>query len=277
MNWYAWGGVKYFLYEYEYHLAQQSGDAIKMRWEDLVAAAKKDTIEHILPQSIAGIGYWEERFTPEQHSQLVHDIGNLTLTLNNSSLSNAPFPRKKGVASQERCYASSKLFVEQQLARFDDWTPETIETRRRAMEAWARERWHVYLPVHVDNPDEASEVGLEDFRRVLERTSIPRGQRQLYSALYHYADGLTSDELVEIMSRRDRHDLSGVLGALGRRINQTPGYLKTHKPGTPFFFDVSWQGNQQHYRLRPVLRAILDEMQPDWLDMCAPDSGSESE
>lgn len=277
VNWYAWGGIKYFLYEYENHLARQSGDTVKMPWDELVKAEKRNTIEHILPQNISGVRYWEERFSPELHSRYAHDIGNLTLTLDNPSLSNDPFPQKKGTASQEKCYASSKLFIEQQLARYDEWTPNAIEKRRQTIELWAKDRWQVGELISADDVLDVDEVSPEDFHLLLNRISVPWGQKQLYSALYHRPDGLTADELVEVMPRKDRQDLSGVLGALGNRINRTPGYCQKHTPGIALVFDINWKGDQYHYCLRSAIREVLDEMAPEWLDLCAPQSVNEGE
>jgi hypothetical protein len=268
-NWYAWSGIKYFLYEYEYHLARQSGDTVKMPWEELVKATKKDTIEHILPQTIAGIPYWEERFTPEQHAQHLHDIGNLTLTLNNPSLSNAPFPKKRGTASRDKCYASSKLFTEQQLTRYHEWTPDSIRKRRQEIVRWAIDRWAINK-VQSSHDARTSSVSSEDFYLLLNRRNLPQGQKKLYSALYHHPDGLTADRLVETTGRKSRHTLAGVLGALGHRVNNTPGYCKAHKPGINLVLDVNWREDQYHYRLRSAMRAVLAELKPDWLDICRP-------
>jgi hypothetical protein len=115
-NWYRWYGIKYFLYEYETHLANVAGTPVRMPWEYLANSNKEDTIEHILPQAPDPDGYWEDRFNEEKYERYTHDIGNLTLTYDNSSLGNKSFPKKKGSPSQPRSYASSKLFVEQQIA-----------------------------------------------------------------------------------------------------------------------------------------------------------------
>ena len=152
VDWFHWRGLKYFLYEYEQHLAKMAGQAVRMPWEDL--ARKKDTVEHILPQTLDKDGYWAERFTRDEHHKYVHDIGNLTLTFDNSVLGKKPFPEKKGAVDQEGCYASSKLFVEQQLAGYDDWTEAEIRARREAIAKWTRERWRVARP-DAEGPQDA--------------------------------------------------------------------------------------------------------------------------
>jgi hypothetical protein len=58
---------------------------------------RADTIEHILPQTPKK-EYWRERFDKSDQKLLIHDLGNLALTKDNSSYSNKPFPDKKGKA-----------------------------------------------------------------------------------------------------------------------------------------------------------------------------------
>lgn len=60
-NWYEWSGLKYFLYEYEEHLAGNKGAVPKIAWEEVRRRERADTIEHILPQT-AKDAYWRERF-----------------------------------------------------------------------------------------------------------------------------------------------------------------------------------------------------------------------
>ena len=112
----------------------------------------------------------------------------------------------------------------------------------------------------------------EDYHRLLTRIPVPRGQQQLYKALYDAGDkGLTHDELVEIMGRRDRRDLAGVLGALGRRVNGTPGYGQRQKPAG--YMILSWdrmEDGQWRIRLLSGMRDALERLNPDWLHEMTP-------
>lgn len=137
-DWYHWAGLKYFLYEYEQHLAQTQGLAVRMPWELLTQ--KKDSIEHIMPKTPGGDGYWQSHFTPETHQHWLHDIGNLTLTYDNSKLSNRPFPAKQAM------YAESPLFIERQIKDYPEWTEIQLRERREAIRAWALKRWQVPPP-----------------------------------------------------------------------------------------------------------------------------------
>lgn len=141
-GWFGRGGLSYFLYEYECHLAGRYGGSPEVPF---VAIEKADSLEHILPQYMGKHEYWLSRFSPEEHEKYLEDLGNLTLTKGNSSLSNKPYPLKKGSpASTRYCYDQSVLQVERELAdSWPDWTPESIVQRRSRLLDWARTRWHV--------------------------------------------------------------------------------------------------------------------------------------
>ena len=163
---YAWGGLRYFLYEYEEHLAAEKGALPKISWQEVARADLKDTIEHVLPQYIGDRPYWQERFTSSEHEEYVHDIGNLTLTKWNSHYSNKPFPEKRGeFGSGEKCYAEAPFYQELELAQQENWTKESIDSRRAKLNAWAKERWRVDFS-DVDDAgaqdDEPNDEGQDD-------------------------------------------------------------------------------------------------------------------
>ena len=105
-----------------------------------------------------------------------------------------------------------------------------------------------------------------DCLRLLTRIAVPAGQRQLYEALLRAGSkGATTPELVSTMGRRDASDLSGVLGALGHRINGTPGYGATHEPGISMILQITKAYGGWRYRLKPVMREALEAHAPSWL------------
>ena len=161
-RWYGWRGLKYFLYEYEVHLAKLRMGDPEVKWETIDRADLADSIEHILPQSIENVPYWTDRFSDEDHRRFRHDIGNLTLSRFNSSLSNRPFPEKKGQPGEERRYRSSPFFQERDLADYEDWTPATIVERRQRLIDWALQRWSVDFSDVSDDRDEIDEDDLDD-------------------------------------------------------------------------------------------------------------------
>jgi hypothetical protein len=118
-------------------------------------------------------------------------------------------------------------------------------------------------------PDEPA---YDDYLRVLTHIPVPRGQQQLYKALYDAGDeGLTHEELVDVMGRRDLQDLSGVLGALGRRISGIPGYGESRRPGVEMVISYEQLADgQQRLRLVPGMRRALEELDPGWLREMTP-------
>lgn len=145
-NWYEWSHIKYFLYEYEQYLADSAGKPVKMPWDLLQQSRKEDTIEHILPQSPTD-EYWQTRFTPEEMRRWTHDIGNLTLTYDNSPLTNKPFKKgKEKYDDKVSYYEDSNLFIEKSLKNYPEWSVQAIEKRRNQIREWALERWKIEPP-----------------------------------------------------------------------------------------------------------------------------------
>jgi hypothetical protein len=151
---------------------------------------------------------------------------------------------------------------------------EDIETLTKHRE-WLQMKTRAFEAKRHHEATVATDVGgptPEDYQRLLTRRRVPRGQRQLYKALYDAGDaGLTHAELIEVMGRRDILDLRGVLGALGRRVNQTPGFGQREKPGSGMA--LSWEelaDGQWRLRLLPEMRAALEALDPDWLHKMTP-------
>ena len=155
VNWYEWGGLRYFLYEYEEHLAAQHNASPRVSWDDLTKKDRQDTIEHVLPQTISGQPYWQDRFTAQDHAQRRHDLGNLTLTMHNPFYGNKPFPDKKGaIDCTNHCYAKSSFYVERDLTRWQDWNAEAIAKRRAKLLEWAKSRWSFDASGSENSPQE---------------------------------------------------------------------------------------------------------------------------
>lgn len=82
------------------------------------------TIEHVMPQKITN--WWKEHLGENwqsDHEQLLHTLGNLTLTAYNSELSNDTFPNKKAR------FALSHISLNDYFCTIDNWNRNTIETR----------------------------------------------------------------------------------------------------------------------------------------------------
>ncbi len=101
----------------------------------------------------------------------------------------------------------------------------------------------------------------DDVRRVLRRLPIPDNHRRLFQVLAAAGEsGMKRSELRDALDITDG-ELNGVLGALGRRVNGTPGlnFNKGQGLALNLFFDTS-KGHEWHYRLRPqAYKALQDE------------------
>ena len=150
----------------------------------------------------------------------------------------------------------------------EEWEQETLSEyrewlhrRARAFEGRRREAKKSVLP--ESQQDEATR---EDYIRLLNRKTVPRGQKLLYRALYHAGDmGLSRDDLVDQMGTRDRSELAGILGALGTRCNYTPGYGKTYKPGLEMVVQRQQTMDGEKLYLASGMIEVLRELDPEWL------------
>ena len=154
---YNWSGLRYFLYEYEIDLASKQGASPIVTWDDLRKRDLRDTIEHILPQSINDQPYWKGKFrSSRSHQRYVHDLGNLTLTKHNPNYQNKAFHLKKGsVDANNHCYAKSPLYVERELTQWENWTVSAIKERKAKLLDWALARWAVDL---IETDHEGSQL-----------------------------------------------------------------------------------------------------------------------
>ncbi len=142
---YSWNGLRYFLYEYELFL--QNNSNTKVRWEDFSKRSKEDTIEHIFPQS-ATSEYWKEHFghlKPSEKRLYLNSLGNLLLLSRskNSKLQNFDFERKKCLKNKDGkdigYYNGS--YSEIEVSKQTEWTPEQIKERGLLMLQFMEDRW----------------------------------------------------------------------------------------------------------------------------------------
>lgn len=103
----------------------------------------KYTIEHIMPQNALAHEEWRKMVgdvSEEEFEQLVHNLGNLTLTAYNSELSDGTFQEKKDRAVGG--YDVEYITISNDLRNAIEWTPASIAARAdqlvsRAVELWA--------------------------------------------------------------------------------------------------------------------------------------------
>lgn len=145
-GYYTWKSLKYFLYEYEYSLAEKYG-IDKIKWE-LFTKTEKDmvTIEHILPQTPSKF-YWKNmyrQFSDEEIKKLSGALGNL-LPLSqsvNSALQNDSFIDKKHSKTNGRRGYENGSHSEIEVSQNTDWTHAHIYERSYQLIKFMSERWN---------------------------------------------------------------------------------------------------------------------------------------
>lgn len=151
---YGWGGLKYFLYEYEDHLRHAIADKRqKIAWQMFRNSKDKVSIEHILPQT-PDEPEWRERFSMYNEAQLnalTHSLGNLlALSL------------QKNIGLQNKCYSWKRCHQREdgQLAGYfngsysenevaekykTEWTAMAIRQRGLRLLEFMEKRWEITI------------------------------------------------------------------------------------------------------------------------------------
>lgn len=109
------------------------------------------SIEHVMPQRPTR--QWHEVLSgqadpgetgEELHARLLHTLGNLTLTAQNSKLSNHMFERKQGI------FDSSTLWMNKEIAEAESWGRPEIEARAARLAERALSLWPAPLGAEQD-------------------------------------------------------------------------------------------------------------------------------
>ncbi len=151
-QYYTWKPLRYFLFEYESHLLEQSKtNREKLNWQEFsreLYHSDYSTIEHIYPKK-AEFECWKTPFadyTVKEKNALRNSLGNL-LPLSkskNSSLKNECFENKKGNISRQIGYKYG-CYSEIEVAEFNSWSPREIAFRGLKMLDFFENRWQVNL------------------------------------------------------------------------------------------------------------------------------------
>jgi hypothetical protein len=108
------------------------------------------------------------------------------------------------------------------------------------------------------------ESKVANIRVVLTRKPMPRGQITLLKALHEAGnEGLSKSKLAKKIRGGDEVGLTGVIGALGKRVNRTWQY-EILKPGVDLLIEKKICDGELQYRMRPELREAIDGL-PDLL------------
>ena len=129
--------LRYLLYRYEEHLAEQQGQKLNNEeWNRIWAVSVSRSIEHILPQSKGS----RKPLAPGQKGIFVHRLGNLLLLPPgvNSKLGDKD-PKEKA-----ECYLQTGLLSVAEVARTiqqDGWGEKQVEEREQQLIEWSQEKW----------------------------------------------------------------------------------------------------------------------------------------
>lgn len=216
---YGWSTLRYFLYEYEYSLAENS-KIDKISWS-MFSKSEKDkvSIEHILPQTPTKF-YWKNlyrAYTDEEKTVLSGALGNL-LPLSqsvNSALQNDSFHDKKSSKSTGRRGYENGSHSEIEVSKETDWTAEKIYARTMTLLDFMCMRWNVsiesetyerllYISFVNDGRTIPPELSVSDpaaeHSSTLSNGSLEDAQLQFWNGFVDYCKAIGRDE--ELASRK---------------------------------------------------------------------------
>lgn len=144
---YAWNGLRYFLYEYNDSIKIQN--AAPIQWYQL----NNTSIEHVLPQTPT-TEYWLTAFsnyTADEMRIITNSLGNLLLLscgAENSSLRNYSFPVKKdmSVGSGKFAYTQGSRSA-REIAENDCWTINEVAQRSNNLIQFMYNHWFASLEI----------------------------------------------------------------------------------------------------------------------------------
>ena len=115
--------IRYILYKFERNRTKE------------VVEPLNTTIDHILPRDATQWRDYLANIQDTTYPELIHKIGNLTLTKLNSEMSNRPFEEKKVF------YKDSNFTITRELADHSEWNSESIKKRCADMAVEAVSIW----------------------------------------------------------------------------------------------------------------------------------------
>ena len=104
-------------------------------------ALSKISVEHVLPQDMSN-PYWKSRFSPEEHADYCHKLGNLTLLLQgkNSTARNLGFDEKKQAYQKAK---EKPLEITKELCDLPEWNLYALKTRHENLKKEILDLWKI--------------------------------------------------------------------------------------------------------------------------------------
>lgn len=155
---YAWNGLRYFLYEYNDSIKIQN--AAPIQWYQL----NNTSIEHVLPQTPT-TEYWLTAFSnynADEMRVITNSLGNLLLLscgAENSSLRNYSFPVKKdmSVGSGKFAYTQGSRSA-REIAENDCWTINEVAQRSNNLIQFMYNHWFASLGISEQDWNECVSI-----------------------------------------------------------------------------------------------------------------------
>lgn len=176
------------------------------------------TIEHVMPQTLTD--WWKEHLGEsweEDHAQLLHTLGNLTLTNYNPELSNKSFPEKRALLAQ------SHVELNRYFREVEHWNEGEIQRRADALTDLALTVWPYFGIARIESsvspagaPPQASDV-----TSTLPSMVVFRGQRL---PVRSWREVLTTTLEQLLASVPD--DFATVMTDLGRVVSMDPSTFR---------------------------------------------------
>lgn len=173
--------------------------------------AAKPTIEHIMPQKLSD--EWREHLVAAGddptsiHDQLLHTLGNLTLSAYNTELSNSVFERK------QQMFSTSHFELNRPLAESPDWTSKEIFARADSLADRIVSIWPGPLASGSGAPD-ATDWGRADAAIAL----IPRDRTCTVDELAKLVPTTAGELLARLMARSEQRSLERVIDSDGKPL-----------------------------------------------------------
>jgi hypothetical protein len=145
---YKWSGIRYFLFEYDLYLAEQSKTSRKkLIWEDY-NIDDYSTVEHIYPQNSKSKCWTEnfKQFSSKERKIIKNSLGNLL-----------PLSRRKNSSFQNKCFldkvSNTKntkgfkygCYAENEITHNEKWASNEILDRGLKLLEFMESRWSVRL------------------------------------------------------------------------------------------------------------------------------------
>lgn len=154
VGWYGWSALRYFLYEYEMSLMDQSRQQ-KVDWKDLLKTPKdRISIEHVYPQTESDSWKepfriydekWKERYRGSLGNLLLLS-GSINSSLQNDSFVNKKCPRTDSEGVKIRNGYADGSHSEIEVSTYDSWGPDEVFERGVQLLEFMEKRWKFKFP-----------------------------------------------------------------------------------------------------------------------------------